>query len=637
MSDAQRRLAAIMFTDMVGYTALGQRDESLSLALVEKQRGLVRPILARFGGREVKTIGDAFLVEFQSALDAVRCSYEIQRAVREFNVPIPVEKRLHLRIGIHVGDVVESQGDISGDAVNVASRIEPLAEDGGVCITRQVYDHVHNKFELPLESMGPRPLKNVSAPVEVFRMGMPWKEPATQPQHPDRMRLAVLPFASLSPDPNDEYFADGLTEELITKLSEVQGLRVIARTSVMSYKKKEKSVSEIGRELSVGSIMEGSVRKAGSRVRITAQLIETRSEEHLWASTYDRELDDIFAIQSEVAAKVAGSLKGGVLAAPEKKETVDLDAYMYYMKAVQLIHESTEPSIREGLALLNRCVANDPGFVRAYSAIADAWSRLITGGYEDFTAGVVRSEEAARKAVQIGPEWAESHAAMAMVHMFLDQFEDALAEAQRAVQINPNQAEAQIEIGMLHSTFGRIPEATASFERAHELDPLQFAAGAHLAFIYIAAGRVGDALEVMGKMKEMNPKNPRVYANLAECYMAKGEYGAAQDMLDLGDAISPDETFIRLDQGILHALRGDRQGALEEIRRLDVSKTEAPRLYGHLFISAALGDIDECFRALRRQAEIHSWPYNVEIHPLLVEVRKDPRYAEFRRKVGIST
>ena len=637
MSDAQRRLAAIMFTDMVGYTALGQRDESLSLALVEKQRGLVRPILARFGGREVKTIGDAFLVEFQSALDAVRCSYEIQRAVREFNVPIPVEKRLHLRIGIHVGDVVESQGDISGDAVNVASRIEPLAEDGGVCITRQVYDHVHNKFELPLESMGPRPLKNVSAPVEVFRMGMPWKEPATQPQHPDRMRLAVLPFASLSPDPNDEYFADGLTEELITKLSEVQGLRVIARTSVMSYKKKEKSVSEIGRELSVGSIMEGSVRKAGSRVRITAQLIETRSEEHLWASTYDRELDDIFAIQSEVAAKVAGSLKGGVLAAPEKKETVDLDAYMYYMKAVQLIHESTEPSIREGLALLNRCVANDPGFVRAYSAIADAWSRLITGGYEDFTAGVARSEEAARKAVQIGPEWAESHAAMAMVHMFLDQFEDALAEAQRAVQINPNQAEAQIEIGMLHSTFGRIPEATASFERAHELDPLQFAAGAHLAFIYIAAGRVGDALEVMGKMKEMNPKNPRVYANLAECYMAKGEYGAAQDMLDLGDAISPDETFIRLDQGILHALRGNRQGALEEIRRLDVSKTEAPRLYGHLFISAALGDIDECFRALRRQAEIHSWPYNVEIHPLLAEVRKDPRYVEFRKKVGISS
>jgi adenylate cyclase len=625
-----------MFTDMVGYTALGQRDESLSLALVEEQRRLVRPILARHGGREVKTIGDAFLVEFPNALDAVRCSYEIQRSVREFNIPLSAEKRLHLRIGVHVGDVVESHGDISGDAVNVASRIEPLAEDGGVCLTRQVYDHVHNKFELPLESLGSRPLKNVSAPVEVFRMAMPWKESVSNPQPADRMRLAVLPFASLSPDPNDEYFADGLTEELITKLSEIQGLRVIARTSVMNYKRKEKGVSEIGRELAVGSVMEGSVRKAGSRVRITAQLIETQSEEHLWASTYDRELDDIFAIQSEVAAKVAGSLRGGVLAAPQRKDTTDLNAYMYYMKAVQLIHDSTEPSLREALALLERCVANDPGFVRAYSAITLAWSRMITGGYEDFTAGVAHCEEAARKALQIGPEWAESHAAMAGVHSFQDRFDDALVEAEKAVAINPNLAEAHLEIGAMHTTFGRISEAIASYERAHELDPLQFAAASHLAMAYRSAGRVGDALEVLGKMKEMNPKNPRIYASLAECYMTKGEFGAAQDMLDLGNAINPEETFVRLDQGVLNALKGDRQGALEEMKRLDMSKTEAPRLYGHLFISAALGDVDECFRALTRQAEIHSWPYNVEVHPLLADVRKDPRYADFRRRVGIS-
>jgi len=625
-----------MFTDMVGYTALGQQDESLSLALVEEQRKLVRPILSRHGGREVKTIGDAFLVEFTSALDAVRCSYEIQRAVREFNVPLPVEKRLHLRVGIHVGDVVESGGDISGDAVNVASRIEPLAEEGGVCLTRQVYDHVHNKFELPLESMGPTTLKNVSAPVEVFRMSMPWKGSVSEPQHLDKMRLAVLPFASLSPDPNDEYFADGLTEELITKLSEIQGLRVIARTSVMNYKKKEKGISEIGRELSVGSIMEGSVRKAGSRVRITAQLIETRSEEHLWASTYDRELDDIFAIQSEVAAKVAGSLKGGVFTISGKKETADLNAYMYYMKAVQLIHESTEPGIREALALLDRCVANDPTFVRAYSAISEAWGRMLTGGYEDFALGVARSEEAARKALQIGPEWAESHAAMARVHSYQDRFDDALAEAEKALQINPNLAEAQVEVGILHSTFGRIPEAIASFERAHELDPLQFAAANHLAITYRSAGRVGDAFEIYGKLKELNPKNPRVYAGLAECYMTKGEFGAAQEMLDMGNAINPDETYIHLNQGILHALKGKRREALEEIKRLDDSKSEGVRLYGHLFISAALGDLDECFRALSRQAEIHSWPYNVEIHPLLTDVRKDPRYAEFRKKVGIS-
>jgi adenylate cyclase len=266
MPDGERRLAAIMYTDMVGYTALGQRSESLSLALVEEQRRLIRPILGRHNGREIKTIGDAFLVEFPSALDAVRCAYDIQRATREFNISFPEEKRIHLRVGLHLGDVVESHGDISGDAVNVASRIEPLAEDGGVCLTRQVFDHVSNKFELPLSSLGPKALKNVSEPLEVFRMMMPWEKEAaeTLPQL-DSKRVAVLPFVNMSPDPNDAYFADGMTEEIISTVSGISGLSVISRTSVMSYKGATKRVKEIGKELEVGSVLEGSLRKAGTR------------------------------------------------------------------------------------------------------------------------------------------------------------------------------------------------------------------------------------------------------------------------------------------------------------------------------------------------------------------------------------
>ena len=282
MPDGARRLAAIMFTDMVGYTALGQRNESLSLALVEEQRKLIRPILSRHKGREVKTIGDAFLVEFPSALDAVRCAYDIQRAAREYNISAPIEQRIHLRVGVHLGDVVESQGDISGDAVNVASRIEPLAEDGGVCITRQVFDHVQNKFELPLVSLGAKSLKNVSLPMEVFRMVMPWEaEKATPSSQPDKRRIAVLPFANLSSDPEEGYFADGMTEELITSLSGVRQLTVIARTSVMKYKGSQKGASDVGKELNVGTLIEGSVRKAGNRVRITAQLIDAATEGHL--------------------------------------------------------------------------------------------------------------------------------------------------------------------------------------------------------------------------------------------------------------------------------------------------------------------------------------------------------------------
>ncbi|HZW58496.1 MAG TPA: adenylate/guanylate cyclase domain-containing protein [Nitrososphaerales archaeon] len=290
-SPGRRKLSAIMFTDMVGYTRLGQSNEALSLALVNQQRKLLRPIFKRHNGREVKTIGDAFLAQFPSALDAARCAYDIQRATREFNISAPEDRRLILRVGIHVGDVLESSdGDISVDAVNVASRIEPLAQPGGVCLTRQVFDHVQNKFDLSLQSLGLKTLKNVVEPIEIFKMVMPWQsekrseEPASQGRTGaefDRLRIAVLPFYNMSPDPNDEYFSDGMTEELISTISRISGLSVIARTSVMSYKGYQKKIEEIARELRVGTILEGSVRKSGDKLRITAQLVNAEDSRHL--------------------------------------------------------------------------------------------------------------------------------------------------------------------------------------------------------------------------------------------------------------------------------------------------------------------------------------------------------------------
>ena len=294
-----------MFTDMTGYTALGQHDESLSLALVEEQRKMLRPVFKRHGGREVKTMGDAFLVEFSNALESVRCAYDAQRASREFNISRPREKRLTLRIGLHLGDVVESDGDISGDAVNVASRIQSEVEDEGVCLTRQVYDHVQNKFELPLKSIGIRSLKNVRTPIEVYKIELPWeREQMYQAGQVDHNRIAVLPFASFSPDPKDSYFADGITDEIISTLSGVSGLNVISRTSVMGYKGTAKKVKEIGNELGVGSVLEGSFRKAGKTIRVTAQLIGVGDEQHLWAQSYDRNLDDVFAVQTDIARQV---------------------------------------------------------------------------------------------------------------------------------------------------------------------------------------------------------------------------------------------------------------------------------------------------------------------------------------------
>lgn len=365
MSHVERRLAAIMFTDMVGYTALGQRDESVSLALLKEQRKLVRSILNRHNGREVKTMGDAFLIEFPSALEAVRCAYDIQRAIREYNISLPEERRVHLRVGIHLGDVVELVGDISGDAVNVASRIESLAEDGGVCLTRQVYDHVHNKFELPLLTLGLKSLKNVSSPVEVYRIEMPWElQKTAQRAELDRKRIAVMPFANISPDPDDEYFADGLTEEMIARLSRLSGLDVIARTSIMNYKKREKNAAEIGRELSAGTLLEGSVRKAGNKIRVTVQLINSNSEGHLWAENYDRNLDDIFAVQSDIAEQVAHALEVQLLPRVrsdiEKRPTVSVDAYTLYLKGRHIWFEWTPSAFKKALKYFERAIQLDP-------------------------------------------------------------------------------------------------------------------------------------------------------------------------------------------------------------------------------------------------------------------------------------
>src|SRR5712692_397559 len=408
-----------MFTDIVGYTLLGQKNESLSLLLLEEQRKLVREILSRHDGREVKTIGDAFLIEFPSALDAVRCAYDIQRATREFNIALPEERRVHLRVGIHLGDVVENQGDISGDAVNVASRIESFAADGGVCLTRQVYDQVQNKFDLPLRSLGLKTLKKVSLPVEVYEIIMPWKaEKPTDTTELVGRRIAVLPFVNMSPDPQDEFFADGLTEELISCLAKITGLRVIARTSAMHFKGTTKTILEIGQELRVGSILEGSIRKYGNKLRVTTQLIDTPTEEQLWSSMYEKELIDLFVIQSDIAEQVSKALQIRLLEREEdevqKVETGDLAAYEHYLKGRHLLNKGTGKGIQDAQKEFEKAVTMDPNFARAYSGLADS---LILLSYEFLPLDVAhrRAEEAASKALVLDENLAEAHTSIARI------------------------------------------------------------------------------------------------------------------------------------------------------------------------------------------------------------------------------
>src|SRR3989454_5362470 len=367
-----------MFTDMAGYTALGQKNESLSLALVEEQRKLLRPVFGRHNGREIKTMGDGFLVEFSNAMDAVRCAYDVQRASREFNISQQGDQRITIRIGLHLGDVVESQGDISGDAVNIASRIQSLAENGGISLTRQVYDQVQNKFELPLESLGTKSLRNVRVPLEVYKMVLPWDDTKTiQSTEPDRRRIAVLPFANMSPDPGDSYFADGITEEIISTLSGVSGLNVISRTSVMGYKGTTKRVKEIGGELEAGSVLEGSFRKAGNKIRVTAQLVDVRDDRHVWAHSYDRNLDDVFGVQTDIAKQVSDALRVKILSkekeALEQKPTGSTESYSLYIKGRFFWNERTKESVKKAIRYFEEAVRLDPNFALAYSGLADCY------------------------------------------------------------------------------------------------------------------------------------------------------------------------------------------------------------------------------------------------------------------------
>ena len=632
-----------MYTDMVGYTALGQRDESLSLALVEEQRKLIRPILARHNGREVKTMGDAFLVEFPNATDSVRCAYDIQRAIREFNLALASDKRIHLKIGIHLGEVVVSQGDISGDAVNVASRIHPLAEDGGVCLTRQVYDQVLNKTELRMTSIGAKPLKNVGVPIEVYRMEMPWEEP-TPPKEAvvlPRDRIAILPFANMSPDPNDEYFADGMTEELISTTSSIAGLTLIARTSVMGYKGTTKKVEEIGKELSVGTLLEGSVRKSGNRLRITAQLIDVQSQGHLWAQSYDRELDDIFKIQDDIAGKIAEALRVRLVATqePVRKQTENIEAYTLYLKGRSLWNRRDKEGVLESLKLFQEAVKTDPGYARAYSGLADAYYIAASHGFMERADGLAKSKEAVTKALELDDTLAEAHASLGInLHGDL-RYEEAQRELRRAIELNPSYASAHHWYSMCLSAMGRTKEGIEEMEKARELDPLSQVITLNVAAGNLVSGRLDEAITIYDKLIENEPTYPNAYWARAVCFMIRGMKEKAYADVEAGNKLTPDEEDTnKLSLAFLYAWFGEREKALPLIEELipkvgksSVSEASIASCY------AVLGDRDDFFKWVDKAISAKS----IELsslrapNPIYDKMREDPRFPEIFKKLGL--
>ncbi len=641
MSENERRLAAIMFTDLVGFTALGQTNESLALSLLEEHRAVVRPVIAKFRGTEVKTMGDAFLVEFASALEAVKCAIEIQTAMHERNAGMDPGRRILMRIGIHVGDVVHSRGDVLGDAVNVASRFEPIAEPGGICISEQVFDHVRNKTNLPLEKLQGKKLKNVNLPVEVYRMVMPWDASAKEEVALDSHRVAVLPLKNMSPDPNDEYFADGMTEELITALSTVTELTVIARTSVMQYKNAPKRIADIGRELSVGTIVEGSVRKAGTKVRITVQMIDVKNEGHLWAQNYDRQLDDVFTIQSEVAETVAGALKVR-LAESERRRLergagADPESFNLYLKGMFYWNKRTPESLKKAVEYFQRSVERDPKFALGHAGLAQAYQVIAGNYYDDPQVYYPRTKEAALRALSIDDDLAEAHTALAAVAGVYDRDLDrAEAEFRRAIELNPSYPSVHQWYAQLLGFENRLDESWREVNKALELSPLSLIINTNVADGHYYRNEFDKGIEQAKKVIDMDPNFETIYPTLIQLYVAAGRVADAMAVFEKYSKMTEETNS----KGVL-AYIYSYAGRVDESRKL-LDELEARSLRANLSpfnlacIRFKLGDDNRGFELMEEAYQKHDrFLLAMAIERELDRVRSDPRYSEMLRKAGL--
>ena len=626
-----------MFTDMVGYTALGQKNESLSLALLEKQREVVRPILFRNNGREVKTIGDAFLVEFTSALDAVKCAYEIQRAMKEFNIPLAEENQVHLRIGVHLGDVVESQGDISGDAVNIASRIEPIADDGGVCVTRQVFDQVKGKTGISFQGLGPRSLKNVADPVEVYRMALPWNQETPSPSARfDSKRVAVLPFVSMSPNPDDEYFADGLTEELISKLSLVKGLKVIARTSVMGYKSKEKKISDIGGELGVGTIVEGSVRKAGNKIRVTAQLIDVGNEEHLWASSYDKSIDDIFVVQSDVAERIAASLSQVVL--PQEKERIErrptqnVAAYENYLRGWFYMHKGSTDAHLKALDYLMEAIKLDGNFANPHALLAHVYGLLGSVGFFPPKEAQGKALREAQEALRLNDQLPESYVAMGAASLMLPSWKGTMVELDKALKLNPDNPDARTMMGYSLMFQGRMEESVREFRRAEEVDPMNEMILGGLS-VALLDGDPAGAERAARQAIEFSPDSLNAISALAYISLARGEKDEAVKLFEKVGKLGGQNWLGYLGYG--YAKVGRKEDALkvlEDLKKRSELGYVAPTIPA--MVCAGLGNIEEAFQWLDKAVEVGDPQLGfLGVDYVWFGLRQDPRFGPLVSKI----
>ena len=571
---AQRRLVAIVAADVAGYSRLIGADEEGTLSALRAHRHeLIDPLLAEHVGRIANTAGDSLLLEFLSAVNAVRFSVAVQKGMAARNANVPPEQRVVYRIGINVGDVVAEGDDLLGDGVNVAARLEGLANPGGICVSRTVRDQIRDKFDFALEDMGEVEVKNIARPIRAFRVltepgteaparkrraarrwpaivsvvaiviaavgAISWWQPWTREAEKgslerrfDLPTIAVLPFDNMSGDPEQEYFSDGITEDLITDLSRVSGLFVMARSTTFTYKNKSLTAQQVAEELGVDYLLEGSVRKAGTRIRVNAQLVDGRSGLHLWADRYDRELTDVFALQDEVVQKIVSALAVRLTAREEERlgqaAKVNPEAYDVLLRGLQKYRRFTRETNSEAREIFEKAIALDPNFARAYADLALTHAMDVTLGWaETHDASVRRAKEVAEHALNLDDSLPQVYFTLSIIHRLENQHDEAIAAARRAVELEPSYADGYGVMANALNYAGRPQEGRDAIQTAMRLNPLHpFYYVWVLGQSHFLLGSYQEAIEQFENVVRSNPQFPAGHLALAASY---GQAGRIED------------------------------------------------------------------------------------------------------------
>ncbi len=683
----QRKLAAIMFTDMVGYSALSQRNESLALELLEEHRQLLREIFPRFNGTEIKTIGDAFLIEFNSALEAAQCAIEIQRTLAKRNHDVTADRRIELKIGIHIGDVVHRDGDVYGDGVNIASRIEPLAGAGGICVSMDVERQIRNALEARFEKLAPTELKNISVPMDLFRIVLPWEKAASAPetwrsgkvreQSPNLLpwaaavlvliaiiggwiwwshfrsaprtradsaqlpvkSIAVLPFDNRSPDPDNVYFVEGVQDEILTRLAKIADLKVISRTSTQRFKSAPANLPDIAKQLGVANLLEGSVQRSADQVRVNVQLINAMTEAHLWAETYDRKLTDIFAVETDIANAIADTLQAKLTGSEKQMiashSTTDMTAYDLYHKGRSLWERRLGDNIFRAIEFYQRAIERDPNYALAYAGLADAYAMLPYYTATSRHEAAPKAKEAALKALRLDPNLAEAHAVLGeLLHFNEIDLAGSVREFQRAIELKPNYATAHQWYGNGPLVgFGRFDEAIREGKRAVELDPLSPAINSDLGGTLYCARRYDEAAAQLRRTIEIDPTFLYAHYYLGIVLQLKRDLTGAIVEFEKARQLGDDPFVIGL-IGAAKARAGDKDAASQALTELDGIRREL-YAYSRALLYLSLNQKNEALHWLERGFEDRDgsnlgW---IKVDPLLDELRGDPRFEALVQKV----